>query len=83
MKYEIWRLPRVLAVIGHGRSTFYCNLADGLWTKPVKLGPRSVGWPSIEVEQLARAIVAGYSGDAMRSLVRELEVSRRFETEAQ
>ena len=34
---------------GYPRSTLYLRISQGLWTRPVKLGPRAVGWPAHEV----------------------------------
>lgn len=79
--HEIWRLPRVLATLGKSRSSFYTDLSQGLWTRPVSLGPRARGWPAAEVIQLVKAIIAGLSNKEIRELVLELERSRRMDGE--
>lgn len=45
------------AETGASRSTIYLRIQQGLWPKPVRLGPYSVGWPASEVT----AINAGVS----------------------
>nr|VFJ66495.1 MAG: Prophage CP4-57 regulatory protein (AlpA) [Candidatus Kentron sp. DK] len=43
MTYTILRLPAVKAQTGNSRSTHYLRITQGLFTKPVSLGPRAVG----------------------------------------
>ena len=40
--------------------------------KPVRISERSRGWPSDEIEEYNRAIVRGFSDDALRALVSSL-----------
>lgn len=47
---EIWRLPRVIATVGMGRSWIYLSIAEGSFSAPVRLGARAVGWKRSEVE---------------------------------
>ena len=42
---RLLRLPEVLRLVGVGKSTFYRMVHEGLFPKPVGIGPRSVGWP--------------------------------------
>lgn len=49
MTEEIWRLPRVIAVIGMGRSWVYCAVAEGRFPAPVRLAVRAVGWKRSDV----------------------------------
>jgi prophage regulatory protein len=77
MSREIWRLPRVLSYNGSSRSSFYTQIATGLWPRPVSLGERAVGWPANEVEQMVAARIAGLDADALRQLARKLEAKRR------
>jgi prophage regulatory protein len=46
----IWRLPTVMARTGMCKSCIYQMAADGTFPRPVRLGRRSVGWHSKEVE---------------------------------
>ena len=69
MTPTIYRLPAVKSASGYSRSTVYCRIAQGLWTKQVILGPRCVGWPEHEVAALNAARIAGKSDDEIRALV--------------
>lgn len=77
MVTTILRLPAVKAGSGYSRSTIYLRIEQKLWTKPVKLGARSVGWPVNEVAALNAARIAGKSNDEIRALVEKLETSRK------
>lgn len=77
MLQKILRLPAVKSESGHSRSTIYLRIAQGLWTKPVSLGGRSVGWPASEVSSLLAARIAGKTDDEIRALVVKLEVARK------
>jgi prophage regulatory protein len=57
---DICRLPRVLNKVGFGRSTLLNKVKAGTFPKPIRLGPRMVGWLASDVdgwiaEQVARA----------------------------
>ena len=77
MTHTILRLPAVKAATGLSRSTIYLRIADGVFTKPVSLGGRAVGWPSSEVVALLGARVAGKSDAEVRTLVATLETGRK------
>lgn len=77
MSQRILRLPAVKSESGHSRSTIYLRIAQGLWTKPVSLGGRSVGWPASEISTLLAARIAGKSDEEIRVLVRKLEADRK------
>ena len=77
MAITIFRLPAVKGASGYSRSTVYGRIDDGLWTKPVSLGPRCVGWPETEVSALNAARIAGKSDDEIRALVLKLEAARK------
>jgi prophage regulatory protein len=72
----ILRLPAVKSESGLSRSTIYLRISQGLWTKPVSLGARAVGWPSNEVAALNAARIAGKTDDQIRTLVAKLEAAR-------
>jgi prophage regulatory protein len=78
MVTPILRLPAVKADSGYSRSTIYLRIDQRLWTKPVKLGARSVGWPANEVAALNAARIAGKSNEEIRALVEKLEASRQL-----
>ena len=75
---NILRLPDVKINSGCSRSTLYLRIKQGLWTKPVKLGDRAVGWPASEVTAINTARIAGKSNDDIRNLVQELEKGRKL-----
>lgn len=77
MNNIILRLPAVKNRYGCSRSTLYLRISQGLWTKPVHLGARSVGWPASEVDALIAARIAGKSDEEIRVLVQQLEAARK------
>ena len=78
MKRIILRMSAVKFESGLSRSTIYLRVSQGLWTKPVSLGARAVGWPSDEVEAINAARIAGNTDDEIRALVTELEAARKI-----
>lgn len=77
MVQRLLRLPAVKAETGASRSTIYLRIQQGLWPKPVKLGPRSVAWPASEVAALNAARIAGMADAEIRVLVATLEAARK------
>lgn len=77
MLKTILRLPSVLSESGLSRSTLYLRISQGLWTRPISLGGRAVGWPASEVATLNAARIAGHSDTEVRDLVRVLESERK------
>lgn len=73
----ILRLPSVMSQSGHSRSTLYLRISQGLWTKPISLGGRTVGWPATEVSALLSARIAGKSDQEVKKLVKTLETERK------
>jgi prophage regulatory protein len=80
MVQRLLRLPSVKAETGASRSTIYLRIQQGLWPKPVKLGPRSVAWPASEVAALNAARIAGMADAEIRTLVAKLEAARKSAT---
>lgn len=72
----ILRRKQVEATGTGGRSTIYLRIEQGLFTKPVKLGARAVGWPAREVAAINAARIAGKSDDEIRKLVQRLHAER-------
>lgn len=58
----IIRLPELQAITGRPRSSLYEDMAAGRMPKPIKLGPRAVGWLRADVEQWLAARVAERDG---------------------
>jgi prophage regulatory protein len=77
MRYRILRGPVVDSSTGDGRSTRYDRISKGLFPKPIKLGPRSVGWLESEVEAINAARAAGKTDEEIRALVLKLEAARK------
>ena len=77
MTHTILRIPAVKTQSGLSRSTIYLRIAQGLWTKPVSLGARAVGWPSDEVAAINAARIAGKTDEEVRILVAKLEAARK------
>jgi prophage regulatory protein len=73
----IWRIGTCKEKSGY-RSTasIYNNIREGLWTKAVRIGLRSVGWPSEEVEAINNYRIAGATDDQIRELVKRLHAKR-------
>ena len=77
MADTIQRLRAILISTGLSRSTIYLRIAQGVFTKPVSLGGRAVGWPASEVAALNAARIAGRSEEEIRQLVARLEEARK------
>lgn len=77
MTHTIQRLPAVKSESGLSRSTIYHRISQGLWTKPVSLGSRAVGWPSGDVAVINTARISGKSDEEIRALVLKLEAARK------
>jgi prophage regulatory protein len=77
MLQTILRLPAVLRKRGRSRSAHYIDIQQGLFTRPVSIGARAVGWPEHEVAALNAARIAGKSDDQIRVMVAQLEAARK------
>ena len=74
---SIWRMPAVKAETGHrSHASIYNAIKVGLFTKPVPIGQRSVGWPDFEVQAINAARIAGKSETEIRDLVNRLHSKR-------
>lgn len=74
---SILRMPAVKAETGHrSHASIYNAIRAGLFTKPVSIGERSVGWPDYEVRAINAARIAGKSDDELRDLVNRLHAER-------
>lgn len=76
MPHTILRLPSVLRERARSRSAHYLDIKQGLFTRPVQIGSRAVGWPADEVAALNAARIAGKTHEQIRALVVELESAR-------
>ena len=74
----IKRISDVLKTFGfRSRTTVYKNIQLGLFTRPIAIGERSVGWLDSEVSAICAAMVAGMPDDKIRELVTELHLRRK------
>lgn len=73
----ILRLPAVKAEMGHrSHASVYNAIRAGLFTNPVPIGQRAVGWPDDEVKAINAARIAGASDEQIRELVKALHAKR-------
>jgi prophage regulatory protein len=73
----ILRMPEVKAECGHrSHASVYAAVRAGLFTVPVPIGQRAVGWPDTEVKAINAARIAGKSDDEIRALVGKLHEAR-------
>jgi prophage regulatory protein len=55
---KFMRLPATMAATGESRSTIYSKIKAGTFPKPVKLGPKAVGWVEDEIAAYNEAKIA-------------------------
>lgn len=73
----IWRIEKCKDEAGYrSHASIYGLIREGLWTPPVKIGERSSGWPSEEVQAINAARIAGQSDEQIRELVKQLHAKR-------
>ena len=74
---SILRMQSVKAETGHkSHASIYTAIKAGLFTKPVPIGERSVGWPDYEVSAINRARIAGQTEEQIKELVNRLHAKR-------
>ena len=74
---SILRMQSVKAETGHSsHASIYTAIHSGLFTMPVQIGQRSVGWPDTEVHAINAARIAGKSNTDIRALVDQLHAAR-------
>jgi len=77
MSDRVLRLPDVKALSGLSRSTIYLRVSEGLFPRPIPLGPRMIGWRQSEIDAINAARVRGASDTEIRILVTKLEGARK------
>ncbi len=50
MEFQILRTKQVLALLGIGRTTLWRWTRQGTFPKPIRMGPRAVGWRASELQ---------------------------------
>ena len=79
---SILRMQSVKAETGHAsHASIYTAVHDGLFTVPVPIGQRAVGWPDHEVSAINTARIRGDSDDQIRALVAKLHAARMAGTD--
>ena len=74
---SILRMTAVLAETGlASHATIYGDIHAGLFTVPVQISERAVGWPDTEVRAILAARIAGKTDDQIRDLVAKLHNAR-------
>lgn len=74
---SIWRMPTIKVETGQkSHSAIYTAIREGLFTEPVKIGPRAVGWPDYEVKAINAARIAGKTDADIKALVNRLHAKR-------
>ncbi|MFZ5558688.1 MAG: helix-turn-helix transcriptional regulator [Pseudomonadota bacterium] len=68
--------PVVQDRMGYSHATLYTRIGEGLFPKPVKIGPKRSAWPESEVDAMISAHVRGDDDAAIRELVKRLEAAR-------
>ncbi len=58
------RLPEVQARTGKSRSAIYEGVKNSTFPKPIKLGPRAVGWIEVEIEAHNQACIEASRSDS-------------------
>ena len=51
MEQRIMRRPEVLETVGIAVSTLYDWVASGRFPRPIRLGPKAVGWRVTDIDQ--------------------------------
>lgn len=77
MNNRMMRLSDINITTGMSCTMIYRYISKHLWTKPVKLGTRNIGWPEREVEILMAARIAGQTDKQIKQLVKQLESERQ------
>lgn len=74
---SILRMQGVKIETGHkSHASIYTAIKEGLFTRAVPIGQRSVGWPDYEVKAINTARIAGQTDAEIRELVARLHAKR-------
>ena len=60
--HKLIRRPAVQEKTGLSRSTIYEKMKSGSFPRPIKLGPRAVGWVETEVDAWLEDRIAHHRG---------------------
>jgi len=73
---KLLKLADVSRIFGFSRTSIYEQIRDGVFTKPIKVGPKTSRWPDFEVEQIIKARISGKTTKQIRALITSLHASR-------
>ena len=73
----IVKLPVILLQCARSSSSHYRDIQNGLFTAPVSLGKKAVGWPLNEIKILIAAQIAGLPEEEIQQLVKALHDKRQ------
>jgi prophage regulatory protein len=76
MPTRFLRLPTVLERTGYSRSRLYARISDGLFPRPISLGPRVAAWPEHEVDAVIAAHIRALADDELAQFVSEIHTQR-------
>jgi prophage regulatory protein len=76
MPNRVLRLPTVLERTGYSRSRLYARISDGLFPRPILLGPRVAAWPEHEVDAVIAAHIREVTDAELARLVAEIHAQR-------
>src|SRR4051794_16729104 len=76
MNFKLIRKPEILTRHLFKTTCLYQQIADGVFTPPVKINNTGSAWPEYESDAILAAIIAGYSKAELRALVQELITNR-------
>ena len=76
MPNRVLRLPTVLERTGYSRSRLYARIGEGLFPRPIALGPRVAAWPEQEVDAVIAAHIREVSDAELAQLVSEIHAQR-------
>ena len=77
MNSKITRLAGLKQRLGFkSASGIYAAVANGVLTKPVKIGLRASGWPDNEIDAVIDARIAGKNTAEIKALVSALHAAR-------
>lgn len=71
-----YRLTDIMQKLGVGKSTVYNLMEAGLFPKQISISPKSVGWPSNEVNVLINARIANFSDQDIQAIVKIMHENR-------
>ncbi len=74
---RLLRLSEVAKKLGVCRVTLYSKIKEGVFPVPVGVGTRSVAWPNYEVDEMIKAIIAGYTDKQLAERAQQMVIDRQ------